>query len=182
MAIYQYDGRTPEIGPDVYVAEAATVLGRVRLGARTNVWFGAVIRGDNDDITIGDGCNVQDGAILHVDPGFPMQLGDNVSVGHQAMLHGCTVGDRTLIGIQAVVMNKAVIGEDCLVGAGALVTEGKQFPPRSLILGSPAKVARELTESELGLLKRAAESYMTRAVKYRDSLQRIDHVVPDHKP
>ena len=123
-----------------------------------------------------------DGAILHVDPGFPMQLGNQVSVGHQAMLHGCTIGDRTLIGIQAVVMNKAVIGEDCLVGAGALVTEGKQFPARSLILGSPAKVARELTDAELGLLKRAAESYMTRAVKYRNTLLRIDTVVPDRKP
>jgi len=179
MAIYRYDGHTPVIGPDVYVAEAATVLGRVSLGARANVWFGAVIRGDNDHIAIGDGCNVQDGAILHVDPGFPIKLGDNVSVGHQAMLHGCTIGNRTLIGIQAVVMNKAVIGEDCLVGAGALVTEGKQFPPRSLILGSPAKVARELTAAELALLKHAAESYMTRAVKYRNSLQRIEDVVPD---
>jgi len=179
MAIYRYDGHTPELGPGVYVAEAATVLGRVSLGARANVWFGAVIRGDNDHITIGAGCNVQDGAVLHVDPGFPMVLGNHVSVGHQAMLHGCTVGDRTLIGIQAVVMNKAVIGEDCLVGAGALITEGKQFPPRSLIIGSPAKVARALTDAELTLLVRAAESYMTRAVKCRDSLQRIDDVLPD---
>jgi carbonic anhydrase/acetyltransferase-like protein (isoleucine patch superfamily) len=179
MAIYTFDGRRPHIGPDAYVAETATVLGRVTLGARASVWFGATVRGDNDDITIGAGSNVQDGAVLHVDPGYPMRVGERVSIGHQAMLHGCTIGDGTLIGIQAIVLNGAVIGPDCLVGAGALVTEGKQFPARSLIFGSPAKVMRELTDQDLLMLKGAAASYIERSARYSASLQRIDNIALD---
>jgi carbonic anhydrase/acetyltransferase-like protein (isoleucine patch superfamily) len=179
MAIYSFDGHTPRIAPDAYVAESATVLGRVTLGARASVWFGASVRGDNDDITIGDGSNVQDGAVLHVDPGYAMRIGERVSVGHQAMLHGCTIGNGALIGIQAIVLNGAVIGPDCLVGAGALVTEGKQFPARSLILGSPAKVVRELTDKDLLMLKGAADSYVERSARYRTSLLRIDNIEPD---
>jgi carbonic anhydrase/acetyltransferase-like protein (isoleucine patch superfamily) len=179
MAIYSFDGHTPRIAPDAYVADSATVLGRVTLGARASVWFGASVRGDNDDITIGAGSNVQDGAVLHIDPGYPMRIGERVSIGHQAMLHGCTIGDGALIGIQAIVLNGAVIGPDCLVGAGALVTEGKQFPARSLILGSPAKVVRELTDKDLLMLKGAADSYIQRGARYRDSLLRVDNIEPD---
>ena len=178
MAIYRFDQHAPQIAHDAYVAESATVLGRVTLASKASVWFGAVVRGDNDDIVIGDGSNVQDGAVLHVDPGFPMKIGARVSIGHQAMLHGCSVGDGTLIGIQAIVLNGAVIGPDSLVGAGALVTEGKQFPARSLILGSPAKVVRELTEQDLLMLRGAADSYVRRAVTYRDSLHRVDEAPP----
>jgi carbonic anhydrase/acetyltransferase-like protein (isoleucine patch superfamily) len=179
MAIYRFERHTPDVAPDAYVADNATVLGRVRLGARASVWFGASVRGDNDDIVIGAGSNVQDGAVLHVDPGFAMKIGERVSIGHQAMLHGCTIGDGALIGIQAIVLNGAVIGEQSLVGAGALVTEGKQFPPRSLILGAPAKVMRELTEQDLLMLKAAADSYIERSARYRTSLVRIDNIVPD---
>ena len=179
MAIYQFDGKTPSVPADAYVAESATVLGRVTLGARASVWFGASVRADNDAIVIGAGSNVQDGAVLHVDPGFPMKIGERVSIGHQVMLHGCTIGDGALIGIQAIVLNGAVIGEQCLVGAGALVTEGKQFPPRSLILGAPAKVVRELTDKDLRLLEAAAASYIERGARYRTSLVRIDGIEPE---
>lgn len=179
MAIYRFDQHTPSVAPDAYVAEGATVLGRVTLGAKASVWFGASVRGDNDDIVIGAGSNVQDGAVLHVDPGFPMKIGERVSIGHQVMLHGCTIGDGALIGIQAIVLNGAVIGEQCLVGAGALVTEGKQFPPRSLILGAPARVVRELTEKDLLLLEGAAASYIERSARYRNSLVRIDQISQD---
>jgi carbonic anhydrase/acetyltransferase-like protein (isoleucine patch superfamily) len=179
MAIYRFEQHAPTVAPDAYVADNATVLGRVRLGPRASVWFSASVRGDNDDIVIGAGSNVQDGAVLHVDPGFPMKIGERVSIGHQVMLHGCTIGDGALIGIQAIVLNGAVIGEQSLVGAGALVTEGKQFPPRSLILGAPAKVVRELTDKDLLMLKAAADSYIERSARYRTSLTRIDGVVPD---
>jgi carbonic anhydrase/acetyltransferase-like protein (isoleucine patch superfamily) len=179
MAIYRFDQHAPQVAYDAYVAETATVLGRVSLGSRASVWFGAVVRGDNDDIVIGEGSNVQDGAVLHVDPGFPMKIGARVSIGHQAMLHGCTIGDGTLIGIQAIVLNGAVIGPDSLVGAGALVTEGKQFPARSLILGAPAKVVRELTDKDLLMLQGAANSYIERSARCARSLVRIDTFVPD---
>jgi carbonic anhydrase/acetyltransferase-like protein (isoleucine patch superfamily) len=181
MAIYRFERYTPDVAADAYVAESATVLGRVALGAKASVWFGASVRGDNDDIHIGAGSNVQDGAVLHVDPGFPMKIGERVSIGHQAMLHGCTVGDGALIGIQAVVLNGAVIGEQCLVGAGALVTEGKRFPPRSLILGAPAKVVRELTEKDLQMLESAAASYIDRSARYSTSLVRVDGIAPDRR-
>ena len=179
MAIYRFEQHTPNVAPDAYVAEGATVLGRVTLGPKASVWFGASVRGDNDAIHIGAGSNVQDGAVLHVDPGYPMKIGERVSIGHQVMLHGCTVGDGALIGIQAIVLNGAVIGEQSLVGAGALVTEGKQFPPRSLILGAPAKVVRELTEQDLRMLKGAADSYIERSARYRTSLTRVDTITPD---
>ena len=174
MAIYQFDGHTPSIASDAYVAESATVLGRVTLGERASVWFNASVRGDNDDIVIGAGSNVQDGAVLHVDPGFPMTIGERVSIGHQAMLHGCSVGDGTLIGIQAVILNQAVIGCECLVGAGALVTEGKAFPDGSLIIGAPARLARELTAEERAGLREQAVRYARRQDQFRRQLQRID--------
>jgi len=178
MAIYQIQSHRPNISPDAHVVDSATVIGRVTLGSQCSVWFNAVLRGDGDDIVIGAGSNVQDGAVLHVDPGFPLKVGERVSIGHQAMLHGCTIGDGSLIAIKAVVLNGAVIGEQCLVGAGAIVTEGKTFPPRSLLLGAPAKVARELTDKDLAMLKGAADSYVRRAALYRDSLLRIEPAAP----
>jgi carbonic anhydrase/acetyltransferase-like protein (isoleucine patch superfamily) len=182
MAIYSIDGHAPRIATDAYVVDNATVIGRVTLDAGASVWFNATLRGDGDDIVIGAGSNVQDGAVLHVDPGFPLTVGHGVSVGHQAMLHGCTIGNGSLIAIKAVVLNGAVIAEQCLVGAGAIVTEGKTFPPRSLILGAPARVVRELTDRDLQMLKRAAESYVARSALYRASLRRIDGVIAIDRP
>jgi len=174
MAIYSIDGHAPALARDAYVVDNATVIGRVTLEAGASVWFNAVLRGDGDRIVVGAGSNVQDGAVLHVDPGFPLTIGERVSVGHQAMLHGCTIGAGSLIAIKAVVLNGAVIGQQCLVGAGAVVTEGKAFPPRSLLLGAPAKVVRELTDKDLQMLAHAADSYIRRAQTYRESLERLD--------
>jgi carbonic anhydrase/acetyltransferase-like protein (isoleucine patch superfamily) len=182
MAIYSIDGHAPTLAPDAYVADNASVIGRVTLEAGASVWFNAVLRGDGDRIVIGAGTNVQDGAVLHVDPGFPLTIGERVSVGHQAMLHGCTVGAGSLIAIKAVVLNGAVIGEQCLVGAGAVVTEGKTFPPRSLLLGAPAKVVRELNDKDLQMLAHAADSYVRRAALYRQSLARVDGPPPYNLP
>jgi carbonic anhydrase/acetyltransferase-like protein (isoleucine patch superfamily) len=175
MSIYRLGEHSPQVHPDAYVAESATVIGQVSLAARASVWFGAVIRGDNEPIRIGAECNVQDGAVLHTDPGFPMVIEDGVSVGHQAMLHGCTIGAGSLIGIQAIVLNGAVIGRDCLVGAGAVVTERKTFPDRSLIVGAPARVLRTLSDEDVArLLSKSAASYSERIGRYRSNLQRID--------
>jgi carbonic anhydrase/acetyltransferase-like protein (isoleucine patch superfamily) len=171
MPIYRLGNATPDVAADVFIAPSATVIGRVTLGEQASVWFGAVLRGDNEPIVIGASSNVQEGAVLHTDPGFPLQVGANVTIGHQAMLHGCTIGDGSLIGIQAVVMNGAVIGKQSLVGAGAIVTERKNFPERSLILGAPAKVVRELTEAELAILARSAADYASRGQRYRAELQ-----------
>ncbi|HEX6020214.1 MAG TPA: gamma carbonic anhydrase family protein [Burkholderiaceae bacterium] len=178
MAIYSIDGHAPTLANDVFVVDNATVIGRVTLEAGTSVWFNAVLRADGDRIVVGERSNVQDGAVLHVDPGFPLTIGARVSVGHQAMLHGCTIGAGSLIGIKAVVLNGAVIGEQCQVGAGAVVTEGKRFPPRTLLLGAPARVARELTDKDLALLESAARNYMRRAALYRESLRRVDTSAP----
>ena len=139
MAIYQLDNLTPGIHESVWVADSAQVMGNVVLGEDCSVWFGAVIRGDTETIRVGRGSNIQDNSILHADHGMPLNIGENVTVGHQVMLHGCTVGDNSLIGIAAVVLNGARIGKNCLVGAGSLVTEGKEFPDGSMIIGSPAK-------------------------------------------
>jgi carbonic anhydrase/acetyltransferase-like protein (isoleucine patch superfamily) len=173
MTIYQLGDDAPVVDASAYVTESATVLGKVTLEADTTVWFGAAIRGDNEPITIGRNSNVQEGAVLHTDPGYPMRLGENVSVGHQAMLHGCTVGAGTLIGIQAVVLNGAKIGKGCLVGAGALVTEGKEFPDHSLIIGAPAKVARPLTETEIARLLAIADGYSRRGAQFKTQLKKI---------
>jgi len=182
MAIYSIDGHAPTLAPDAYVVDNASVIGRVTLEAGASVWFNAVLRGDGDEIVVGAGSNVQDGAVLHVDPGFPLTIGERVSVGHQAMLHGCTIGAGSLIAIKAVVLNGAVIGEQCLVGAGAVVTEGKTFPPRSLLLGAPAKVVRELNDKDLQMLAHAADSYVRRAALYRQSLARVDGPPPYNLP
>lgn len=173
MAIYQLGEHIPDIAPSAYITESATVVGRVTIKANSSVWFQVTVRGDNEDITIGENCNLQEGAVLHADPGFPLVLGDNVSVGHQAMIHGCTVGEGSLIGIQAVILNGAKIGKNCLVGAGALVTEGKEYPDNSLILGTPARVVRTLSESDIANLRRIADSYVTRSREFKNTLKKI---------
>ena len=173
MAIYQLGDDIPNIPDSAYVAAEATVIGNVTLGENVSVWPGVVMRGDNDSITIGNCSNVQDNAVLHTDPGFPLLVGENVTIGHQAVLHGCTIGDGSLIGIQAVVMNGAVIGKDCLVGAGALVPEGKTYGERKLILGSPAKVVRELTDEDIEKMHRAAPGYVRRQEMYKLKLKKL---------
>lgn len=173
MAIYQLGDHAPDIDPSAYVAESANIIGKVKIEANASIWFDVTIRGDNELITVGENSNIQEGTILHTDPGLPLTIGRNVTVGHQAMLHGCTVGEGSLIGIQAVVLNGAKIGRNCLVGAGALVTEGKEFPDNSLILGSPAKVVRTLTEEDLVRLQRNADNYVERGQLFKQQLKRI---------
>jgi carbonic anhydrase/acetyltransferase-like protein (isoleucine patch superfamily) len=173
MAVYRLGGIAPTIAAGAYVAPSATVIGNVVLASKASIWFGATLRGDNETISIGANSNVQDAAVLHTDPGFPTTLGAHVSVGHQAMLHGCTVGEGSLIGIQAVVLNGAVIGKGCLVGAGAIVTERKIFADGCLIFGAPAKVVRELTAEERAKLLETAAIYVRRASDYQTGLQLI---------
>lgn len=174
MALYKIDDRSPQVAASAYIADAATLIGTVVVGEQASFWSGASARGDNETIAIGAGSNIQEGAVLHADPGFPLTIGDRVTVGHQAMLHGCTIGDGTLIGIQAVVMNGAVIGSNCLVGAGAIVTERKSFADRSLIIGAPARLARPLSDEEVADVERAAADYVERAANFRARLERID--------
>ena len=174
MAIFQLEERIPQIDPTAWVADTASVIGHVELAAQASVWYGAVLRGDNDWIRIGRGSNVQDGSMLHTDNGFPLELGQGVTVGHQVMLHGCSVGDGSLIGIQSVVLNGARIGRQCIVGAGALVTEGKSFPDGVLIVGSPAKVVRELTPEQRARLERMSSHYVEQTRRHRQGLKRID--------
>lgn len=173
MAIYQLGDKAPQIPQSAYVAPEATVIGDVTLGERASLWPGVVVRGDSESIRIGEDCNIQDGAVLHADPGCPLVIGDGVSVGHQAMLHGCTVGAGTLIGIQAVILNRAAIGRHCIVGAGAVITEGKTFPDRSLVVGAPARVLRQLSDEQVASLAESAQSYVTRRDLYKGALKRI---------
>ena len=173
MTIYRLGDAVPAVAATAYVAPNATVIGKVALADRTSVWFGAVLRADNEPITIGAASNVQENAVLHTDPGFPLRIGERVTIGHQAMLHGCTIGDGSLIGVQAVVLNGAVIGKQCLVGAGAIVTERKVFPDRSLILGAPAKLVRALTDEDLARLDEGADDYIRKGVLYRNDLQAV---------
>ncbi|MES2879992.1 MAG: gamma carbonic anhydrase family protein [Pseudomonadota bacterium] len=173
MAIYELDGAVPRISDSAWVADSAQVMGDVELADDASVWFGTVIRGDMDTIRIGQRTNIQDGSVLHADAGLPLTLGDDVTVGHKVMLHGCTVGDGSLIGIGAIVLNGAKIGKGCLVGAGSLVTEGKEFPDGSMIIGSPAKVVRQLTPEQLEGFLRNAEHYVANARRYRTGLSKI---------
>ena len=174
MAIYQLGDDAPDVASSAYVADTASIIGKVTLADDVSVWSGATIRGDNERITVGAGSNVQEGTVMHTDMGFPLVLGKNVTVGHQAMLHGCTVGDGALIGIQAVILNGAKIGKGCLVGAGALVTEGKEFPDGSLIVGSPAKAVRALSPEQQAQVAHGATHYVDNALRYRAGLKRID--------
>jgi len=173
MAIYQLDDDIPRIADTAWVADSAQVIGRVELHEGASVWFGAVLRGDNEWITVGRGSNVQDGTVMHTDMGCPLTIGEHVTIGHQAMLHGCTIGDGSLIGIQAVVLNNAKIGRNCLVGAGALVTEGKEFPDGSLIMGAPAKVVGQLTPERFERIRQGALSYAQKADRFRRGLKKI---------
>lgn len=174
MAIYELDGVAPEVAESAWVADSAQVMGKVVLHEDASVWFGTVVRGDTECITIGAGTNVQDASVLHADLGQPLVIGERVTVGHKVMLHGCTVGDESLIGIGAVVLNGAKIGRNCLVGAGSLVTEGKEFPDGSMILGSPARVVRQLTPEQIEGLRQSARSYMANARRFKADLRKLD--------
>jgi len=172
--IYALGDNAPLLdGNDHFIAPNAAVIGKVRLAAGASVWFGAVVRGDNDWITIGRDSNIQDGAILHTDSGIPLDVGERVTVGHRVMLHGCTIGDESLIGIGSTILNHAKIGRQCLVGAHALITEGKEFPDGVLIVGSPARIKRELTDEERQLLARSAASYVANSERFEQQLQAI---------
>lgn len=173
MAIYQLDDLKPDVHPTAWVADNAQVMGRVTLAEDASVWFGVVIRGDTSTITLGKGSNVQDNSVLHADVGMPLVIGEGVTVGHQVMLHGCTVGNHSLIGIGAIVLNGAKIGNNCLVGAGALVTEGKEFPDGSMIIGSPAKVVRQLTPEQIEGLRQSAQHYIDNARRFKNGLRKI---------
>ncbi|OYY22948.1 MAG: gamma carbonic anhydrase family protein [Azorhizobium sp. 35-67-15] len=176
MPLYSLDGAGPELPPTgrYWIAPDATLIGRVIVSEEASVWFGTVIRGDNEPIFIGPGTNIQENCVLHTDPGFPLHLGAGVTVGHMAILHGCTVGDDSLIGMGATVLNGARIGRNSLVGSNALVTEGKEFPDNSLIVGAPARVVRELDEKAMAALKSAAQRYQANWKRFATGLKRID--------
>jgi carbonic anhydrase/acetyltransferase-like protein (isoleucine patch superfamily) len=173
MAIYQLGEHAPDIDPSAYVTDNATIIGKVKVEAKASVWFNVTIRGDNELITVGENSNVQECCVLHTDPGYPLTIGKNVTIGHQAMLHGCTIGEGALIGIQAVILNGAKIGRNCLVGAGALVTEGKEFPDNSLIIGSPAKAVRTLSDEDVMRMRGNAAHYAERGQQYKTELKKI---------
>lgn len=169
--IYSLGEQTPElVGDGHYVAHTAIVIGNVRLLDKASIWFNCVIRGDNEPIEIGAGSNIQDGCVLHTDPGYPMRIGTNVTVGHKVMLHGCTIGENSLIGIGSTILNGATIGKNCLVGAHALITEGKSYPDGMLILGAPAKAVRELSTAEIAGMKEAASHYVENAARFASDL------------
>ncbi|MEO3999101.1 gamma carbonic anhydrase family protein [Mesorhizobium sp. CAU 1732] len=172
MPAYTLDGVSPELPDDgsAWIAPDATLIGKVTLGSDVGVWFGAVLRGDNEAITIGAGTNVQEHTVMHTDMGFPLTVGEGCTIGHRAMLHGCTIGNNSLVGMGAIILNGAKIGENCLVGAGALVTEGKSFPDNSLIMGVPAKAVRTLDENAIEGLRGSARHYVANAKRYRTGL------------
>jgi carbonic anhydrase/acetyltransferase-like protein (isoleucine patch superfamily) len=177
MPIYALFDRVPQFGAGSWIADNATVIGSVHAGANVSIWYGAVIRGDNDPITIGDNTNVQDGSVLHTDDGVPLTIGSDVTIGHMVMLHGCTIGDGALIGINAVVLNHAVVGKHCIIGANALIPEGKVIPDRSLVVGSPGRIIRTLTDAEIEAIKANAQTYIAHAREYREGLRAMD--LPD---
>lgn len=169
--IYTLEGRTPQREGDTFIAPTAVVIGAVVLKHEASVWWGAVLRGDYDAITIGERSNVQDNAVVHMDEGFPVTLGERVTIGHKAVLHGCTIGDNALVGINSVVMNEVVIGDDCLIGSNTLLTEGKVIPPRSLVLGSPGKVVRELSDDEVAEITGFSDRYVRNFRRYQAQLK-----------
>ena len=173
MAVYQLDALTPVLADSAWVADNAQVMGDVHMAADSSVWFSSVVRGDSATIRIGEGTNIQDGSVLHADVGVPLTIGKHVTVGHMVQLHGCTVGDESLIGIGAIVLNGAKIGKNCLVGAGSLVTEGKEFPDGSMILGTPAKVVRQLTPEQIEGLRRSAQHYVNNKNRFKSGLKKI---------
>ncbi len=173
MAVYELDGVAPRVDPTAWIADSAEVMGNVHLGPDASVWFGCVLRGDTESMHIGEGSNIQDLSVLHADFGQPLHIGRHVTVCHKVMLHGCTIGDESLIGIGAVVLNGARIGKNCLAGAGALVTEGKQFPDGNMIVGAPARVVRQLTPEQIEGLRQSARHYIDNARRFRAGLKRL---------
>jgi carbonic anhydrase/acetyltransferase-like protein (isoleucine patch superfamily) len=175
MAIYELDGLVPNLPADgnYFIADSAAVIGRVRLASAVTIWFGAVLRGDNDLIEIGEGSNIQDNATCHVDPGFPLRIGKSCTIGHNAIVHGCTIEDGALIGMGSIIMNGARIGRGSVVGAGAIVTEGKEFPEYSLIIGAPARVMRTLAPEQVDKMGGAARAYVAKGPHYRAGLKKI---------
>ena len=173
MAVYEVDGKTPQVDSTAWIADSAQVMGHVTLGPDASVWFGCVLRGDTESMTVGEGSNIQDLTVMHADHGLPLTIGKHVTVGHKVMLHGCTIGDESLIGIGAIVLNGARIGKNCLVGAGSLVTEGKEFPDGSMIMGTPAKVVRQLTPEQIEGLRQSARHYVDNARRFRAGLKRL---------
>lgn len=171
--IYSLGAVTPQLLGNNYVAANATVIGNVVLGKNANVWWNVVIRGDNDRITLGENVNIQDGSVLHTDEGVPLTLENDVSVGHMVMLHGCTVKEGSLIGIKAVVLNHAVIGRECLIGANSLIPEGKVIPDRSLVVGSPGRVVRQLSDDEVKMIRWISQHYVDNAARYLRDLNRV---------
>ena len=176
MALYELDGirpTTPDSG-NYWVADNATVLGNVHMHENSSVWFNAVLRGDNDPITIGENSNIQDGCVLHTDPGCPLTIGKDVTVGHMVMLHGCTIGDESLIGIGATVLNRAVIGKNCIIGAHALIPEGKVIPDNSLVMGAPGKVVKEISDPQIMMIKGSAQVYVDNWKRFKAGLKPLD--------
>ncbi len=169
--IYSLDGLTPDIAPSAWVAPDANIIGAVTLAADSSVWFGATLRGDNERITLGQGANVQEACVLHTDMGYPMVIGPNCTIGHKAILHGCTIGEGSLIGMGATILNGAKIGRFCLIGAGALVTEGKEIPDFSLVMGAPGKVVRELDQAARDRLLKSALGYQANARRFAKGLR-----------
>lgn len=174
MTIYALDGIEPDLAQDCWIAPSADVMGKVTVGPRASVWFGAAIRGDNEMITVGTGSNVQENSVLHTDIGYPLTIGENCTIGHKVMLHGCTIGDNSLIGMGAIVLNGAVIGKNCLVGAGALITENKVIPDGSMVLGMPGKVVKKLTQSDTDGLRASATWYQETAARFRNGLKPLN--------
>lgn len=178
MTLYSLDGATPQIATDAWVAPDANLIGKIVLGARASVWFGSTLRGDNEEIRIGAGSNVQENTVMHTDMGFPLQIGENCTIGHKVMLHGCTIGDNSLIGMGATILNGARIGRNCLIGACALITEGKEIPDGSLVMGSPGKVVRELDAAAIERLTWSAVHYQENAARFAGGLVALPQVTP----
>ena len=174
MTLYALDGVRPTVDASAWVAPTASVMGNVQLDAESSVWFGAVLRGDNEPIIVGARSNIQDNSVLHTDPGMPLTIGEGVIVGHRVMLHGCTIGDNSLIGIGATVLNGAKIGKNCLIGAHALITEGKEIPDNSMVVGAPGKIIRTLNEQQIAMLRLNADVYVANAKRFASGLEAID--------
>ena len=172
--IYALDGIAPQIDPDAWIAPGTHIIGDVTVMVGASIWFGTTIRGDREPIVVGQGSNVQENSVLHTDPGCPLTIGTNCTIGHKAMLHGCTIGDNSLIGMGATVLNRAVIGKNCLIGAGALITEGKVIPDGSLVMGAPGKIIRTLDEAAIAGLTQSALHYQENAARFRAGLTPID--------
>ncbi|MBT8114600.1 MAG: gamma carbonic anhydrase family protein [Arenicella sp.] len=172
--IFALGDQTPQIAESCFIAPSASLIGSVKLATDASVWFNCVLRGDNDSITIGEGSNIQDGSVLHVDPGCPINIGRNVTVGHKVMLHGCSIGDNSLIGMNAVVLNGARIGKNCLIGANTLITENTEIPDGQLVLGSPGNIVKALNQANIELIKASAEHYVENARRYRERLKLLD--------